>query len=302
MRYLVTGGTGLVGRRLIAELLADGHEVHNLGRGAAQAGPQGLVHHRWDGKSVPDAVPPVDVVVNLAGASVGKRWTAKHKELLVSSRVEATQACAAYLQRNSLPGQVFISASGFNYYGDLVEAPVTETSPPGAGFMAHICKEWEAAAAGTTARTVLLRIAVVLDKDDGPLAKMLLPYRAFIGGPVGSGRQGFPWIHLDDLVAVIRFVAAEPAISGPVNVVAPEAIAQRTFARALARAMGRPSWLRLPRWLLRLVFGEMSVVLWGGAWVVPQVLKAQGFHWRFPAIQDALQDLLGKDSSSRDKR
>lgn len=293
MKYLITGGTGLVGRRLIAGLLADGHEVHNLGRSAGKAGGNGLFHHQWDGRSIPDSVPAVNVVVNLAGASIGKRWSETYKQLLVSSRVDATRACADYLKRNPLPGQVFISASGFNYYGDLLEAPVTEVSPPGDSFMAGICRQWEEATAGTAARTVLMRISVVLDKQDGPLAKMLTPYRFFIGGPVGSGKQGFPWIHLDDLVAGIRFVAGNERISGPVNMVAPQAIRQEEFARALGKAMGRPSFVRLPKWVLQLVFGEMSVVLWGGAFVEPKVLKANGFQWKYGEIGGALRQLLG---------
>lgn len=293
MKYLITGGTGLVGRRLIGDLLADGHEVHNLGRGAVKAGTPGLTHHQWDGKSIPASVPVVDVVVNLAGASVGKRWTTAHKALLISSRVDATRACADYLQRCSKPGQVFVSASGFNYYGDLLDSPVSEDSPAGDGFMSGICKQWELATVGTSARTVTLRIAVVLDKDDGPLAKMLTPYKFFIGGPVGSGNQGFPWIHLDDLVAIIRFAVENEHLHGPVNAVAPQAVRQREFATALGHVLKRPSFFRLPAWVLKLVFGEMSVVLWGGAFVEPKVLKAAGFQWKYPEIEGALQNLLG---------
>jgi uncharacterized protein len=292
MKYLITGGTGLVGRHLIADLLKDGHEVHNLGRGKGRPGAQGLHHHQWDGKAVPETVPTVDVVVNLAGASVGQRWTEKSKAVMVSSRVDATRACADYLKRHSQPGQVFLSASGFNYYGDLLETPVTESSPPGDGFMAEICKQWEAAAQGTPARTVVMRIAVVLDKEDGPLARMLTPYKFFIGGPVGSGKQGFPWIHVEDLVRGIRFLAEKSEISGPVNMVAPQAIQQKEFARTLGKVMGRPSFFRIPKGVLKLVFGDMSVILWGGAFVEPKVLKTHGFQWKYPEIKGALQQLL----------
>ncbi len=293
MKYLITGGTGLVGRKLIDSLLADGHEVHNLGRGSAKGPkPDRLHYHQWDGKVVPVAVPAVDVVVNLAGASIGQRWSEAYKKLLVSSRVDATKACAAFLKLHPKPGQTFISASGFNYYGDLLESPVTEASPPGDSFMSSICQQWEQATEGTQARTATLRIAVVLDKNDGPLAKMMTPYKFGVGGPIGNGRQGFPWIHIDDLIAVIRFVAENENISGPVNVVAPEAIRQRDFAAALGKAMRRPSFFRLPKWLVKLVFGEMSVVLWGGAFVLPKVLQSKGFKWKFPAIDAALGDLL----------
>jgi uncharacterized protein len=293
MKYLITGGTGLVGRKLIAGLLADGHEVHNLGRGAAkEAAPKGFFFHQWDGKSVPAAVPSVDVVVNLAGASIGQRWSEDYKKLLVSSRVDATLACASYLKLHEKPGQVFISASGFNYYGDLLDTPVREGAPAGDSFMANICKQWEAATAGTQARTVTLRISVVLDPNDGPLARMLTPYKFGAGGPTGTGRQGFPWIHIDDLIATIRFVADNPKISGPVNVTSPTAIRQQDFSDALAKVLHRPNFFRLPKRMLELVFGEMSVVLWGGAFVVPAVLQANGFQWKFPEIEPALRDLL----------
>ena len=293
MKYLITGGTGLVGAKLIESLLADGHEVHNLGRilGVGEA-RLGLHRHRWDGNVVPSNVPPVDVVVNLAGASIGKRWNEPYKKLLVSSRVNATKACVDYLKRNPLPGQTFISASGYNYYGDFVAASVDESSPHGDSFMSGICQQWEAATAGSGARTVMMRISVVLDKDDGPLAKMLTPYKFFIGGPVGSGKQGFPWIHLTDLVRGIRFIAEHPQMQGPVNMVAPQAIQQQEFAIALGKAMHRPSFFRLPKWVLQMVFGEMAVILWGGAFVAPKVLQANGFQWKFPEIDEALKDLL----------
>ena len=293
MKYLITGGTGLVGHNLIASLLADGHEVHNLGRGAAKSeGVKGLHFHQWNGKKVPDSVPVVDVVVNLAGASIGQKWSADYKKLLVSSRVDATKACAEYLRLHEKPGQVFISASGFNYYGDLLDTPVREDSPAGNSFMSSICQQWEAATAGTQARTVTIRIAVVLDQHEGPLARMLTPYRWGVGGPTGTGKQGFPWIHIDDLISVIRFVAENANIHGPVNAASPTAIRQQDFSNALAKVLHRPNFFRLPQWLLNLIFGEMSVVLWGGAFVVPSVLQAAGFQWKFPSIEQALDDLL----------
>jgi uncharacterized protein len=294
MRYLITGGTGLVGRTLIASLLADGHEVHNLGRGKAKEPNSKLLHyHQWDGKSVPTSVPTVQVVVNLAGASIGERWSPEYKKLLVSSRVDATTACADYLKSHFQEGQVFISASGFNYYGDLLDAPVDETAPHGDSFMSSICQQWEAATAGTHARTALLRIAVVLDKNDGPLARMLTPYKFGAGGPTGTGKQGFPWIHIADLVGGIRFIAEQSTISGPVNMASPMAIRQQDFSNALAKVLRRPNFFRLPKGVLELIFGEMSVVLWGGAFVVPRVLQQAGYKWKFPEIEGALRDLLG---------
>ena len=160
--------------------------------------------------------------------------------------------------------------------------------------MSSICQQWEAATLGTNARTVTMRISVVLDKHDGPLAKMLMPYKFGVGGPTGTGKQGFPWIHVDDLIGGIRFIAEQSAISGPVNMASPTAIRQQDFSNALAKVLRRPNFFRMPKWLLELIFGEMAVVLWGGGFVIPSVLQTAGFKWKFPEIEPALRDLLAK--------
>ncbi len=294
MKYLITGGTGLIGRNLSKSLLADGHEVHNVGRGLAKKKEKGFHHHQWDGRVVPDSVPKVDVVVNLAGANIGQRWTPEYKKLLISSRVNATKACVDYINKVGGEGVSFLSASGYNYYGDLLETPVDETAVPADpdSFMSQICQQWEEAAKGTSARTVIMRISVVLDPNDGPLAKMLTPYKFFVGGPTGTGKQGFPCIHIDDIVAAIRFLAEQSSTSGPVNMVSPESITQDEFSDALASQLRRPNFFRLPKGILNLIFGEMSVVLWGGAFVIPKVLMDEGFEYKYPSIKSALKHLL----------
>jgi uncharacterized protein (TIGR01777 family) len=293
MRVLITGGTGLIGRKLIESLLKDGHQVVNLGRGERPKNPEGVTHVKWDGKTVPDSVGDIDAVVNLAGASIaGQRWSAPYKQVLMNSRVDATLACTEFIQNASHKPGVFISASGFNYYGDLVESEVTENSPAGSGFLSEICRAWEAATADSGVRTVLLRTAVVLDPNDGPLAKMLPAYKLMVGGPTGTGDQGFPWIHIDDMVSAIRFAMENPNIEGPVNMAAPNLITSQEFSNALAKALNRPNFFRLPKPLLEVVFGEMAVVLWGGAFVLPNVLKNEGFQWKYPEIGAALKELL----------
>jgi hypothetical protein len=297
MKYLFTGGTGLIGSKLISELTSEGHEVHNLSRGAnnpfaSLPGGENVVHHQWNGKKIPNEVGTVDVVINLAGASIGKRWSDAYKKIILDSRVDATTACTDYIKSLEVKPKVFISASGYNYYGNLFTKTKSETDPVGEGFMPHICKVWEAAAEGTGVRTVKLRTSVVLDKEDGPLAQMITPYRFFVGGPTGTGRQGFPWIHLDDMVRAIRFIVATPDLNGPVNMVAPHHGSNQEFSDALAKVMHRPNFFRLPESLLQIIFGEMSVVLWGGGFVSAQKLEDHGFNWIHPNIEEALENLL----------
>jgi uncharacterized protein len=293
MRYLITGGTGLVGRNLIQSLVQDGHSVVNLSR-SAKPSSQALVQHiKWDGKQIPDAVGDVDVVVNLAGASIaGQRWTTAYKALLMSSRVDATHACRDFIRSSDHKPGVFISASGFNYYGSLFDDTKDESAGKGDGYMAEICEQWEAAAQGSGIRTATLRISVVLDPKDGPLAKMLPAYKFFVGGPTGTGKQGFPWIHIDDMVRAIRFVADTPSISGPVNLAAPKATTAQQFSDAVAKALSRPNFFRLGKGALELIFGELSIVLWGGGFVTPKVLLDNGFVFKHTGIEAALKDLL----------
>lgn len=293
MKYLITGGTGLVGGRLIPALLADGHEVHNLSRRARTSEHAALTHHKWNGKAVPETVPEVDVIINLAGASVGKRWTDAYKKLIYNSRIDATNACTKFIDAASHKPQVFISASGYNYYGNEFSNWVDEAAPAGKGFMPEICVDWEAAAQGTGVRTATLRTAVVLDAQEGPLAQMLTPYKFFVGGPTGTGKQGFPWIHLDDMVAAIRFIAETPAVSGPINMVAPGHGTMQDFSDAIAKVLSRPNFFRLPKFMLNLIFGEMAIILWGGGFVKPGVLEKHGFSWKYPKVEGALRDLLG---------
>ena len=295
MRYLITGGTGLVGTHLIESLVADGHTVVNLSRSPKPSNHPQIQNLGWDGKSIPEGAGEVDVVVNLAGASIaGQKWTEAYKQLLVSSRVDATAACRDYIRAQVNKPKVFISSSGYNYYGTLLEAPVDESAPAGDGFMAEICVRWEEAAQGSGIRTTTLRTSVVLDPNEGPLAKMMTPYKFFVGGPTGSGKQGFPWIHIQDMVGAIRFIADNEEIEGPVNMVAPTYTTAQQFSDALAKVLRRPNFLRLGRGVLELIFGEMSTVLWGGAFVEPAVLKRHGFKWVHMDIEEALRSLLKK--------
>lgn len=292
MKYLITGGSGLVGSKLISELLEDGHHIINLSRGKRQSDRDGLEEVTWDGKSIPESVGQVDVVLNLAGASVGKRWTDAYKKTIMDSRVWSTRACVNYINSQEPKPKVFISASGINYYGDLHTKPKSEDDPVGDTFLADVCKAWEVEAEKSTIRTVMMRISPVLDTEGGPLEKLLTPYKMFVGGPTGEGSQGFAWIHLDDMVRAIRFFTGHPKTEGPYNLAAPDMITNKQFANTLGGALNRPSFFRLPKFVLKTIFGEMSTVLWGGLFIKSDKIREAGFEFKFPTINEALTDLL----------
>lgn len=261
MRIAVAGGTGLIGRAL--------GDVTRLPRGSMDI----------DG---------ADVVVCLSGATINRRWTEAYKRELVESRVETTRKLAEAIARSARKPQVFIGASAVGIYGDTGDTEVDEASPAGEGFLPDLARAWEAAANGAGVRTVHLRTGVVLSPDGGALAEMLTPAKLGLGGPIGSGRQWFPWVHLDDVVAAIRFLAEQG--EGAYNLVAPGIVRQAEFARALGKVLGRPAVLPLPAFAVRLMFGEMGErLLLEGQRVVPRRLLEAGFEFRYGGVEEALR-------------
>ncbi len=292
MKYLITGGSGLVGSALIKELLKDGHEVINLSRSSRPSDKEGLTQLKWDGKSIPKEAGEVDVVVNLAGANVGQRWTDEHKKMIMDSRVNATHACTQYINNCAQKPQVFISSSGTNFYGDDDTKPKTETDPPGTGFLSRVCQAWEAESFPARTRTVIMRISPVLSTEGGPLEKLLTPFKMYVGGPVASGDQSFPWIHIEDMVRAIRFFAGNTNTEGPYNLAAPDIVTNKQFSTLLGKALKRPSFFKIPKFALKTIFGEMSVVLWGGLVIKSDKLREAGFEFKFPTLKGAFADLL----------
>ena len=306
-RYVVAGGTGLIGRRLVAAWLAEGAEVTVLSRAATPAGlPAGARAAHWDGRTVgawAECLAGADGVVNLAGANVGEgRWTRQRKQRLCASRVEPTRALVAAFERVSRRPRALLQASAVGYYGDRGDELLGDDATRGRGFLPELCRDWElesAAAERLGVRRVLLRTGIVLAREGGALAKMLPAFRLGVAGALGDGRQWFSWIHLDDCVAAIRFLAEGSALRGAVNVLAPEPVTNAELTRTLARACRRPAWLRLPAPVLRLLFGEMAEVLLGGQRAVPERLSAAGFRFAHPRIDDALAALLAPARARR---
>jgi hypothetical protein len=302
MKVVIAGGSGLIGRALAADLVGDGHVVTVLSREPAAAMrvlPPAARSVGWDGRSSGDwfaEVDGADAVVNLAGANIGDGpWTARRRRVIRDSRVDAatavTQAVAAARDRPP----VVVHGSAVGVYGPRADEVVDESTEPGSGFQADVLLALEAAAVearGLGLRVPLARSAPVLSLDGGALPRLVLPFRFFAGGRLGSGRQYFPWIHEHDEVAALRFLVERDGTDGVYNLSAPQPVTNAALARSIGRAMGRPAWLGVPALALRLAFGEMSSVLLEGQRVVPSRLLDAGFAFRYPDIDSALAQLL----------
>jgi uncharacterized protein len=297
MIIAITGSTGLVGTALVETLEAEGNLVRRLVRRPVRDGEHEI---QWDpaaGQIDSAALEGVDAVVHLAGESLAaKRWTESFKAEIRNSRVRGTQLlCSALASLATKPG-VLISASAVGYYGDRGDEVVDESSPPGSGFLADVCREWEEAtqpARDAGIRVVKLRLGVVLSPGGGALAQMLTPFKLGVGGAIGSGRQYFSWITLDDLVSAIGFALRTAAMTGPVNAVAPQPVTNREFTKTLGRVLGRPTVLPMPAFAARLAFGEMAdEMLLSGVRVEPRALLTSGFKFQFPELEFALRHLL----------
>lgn len=293
---LVTGATGLVGRRLLRTLLADRIAVRAATRKPADAKlPSGVEAVGWDGVLIPSArIAGCDAIVHLAGEPVfGGLPTKARRDRIVASRVDSTRALVQSLAQLS-PAErpkVFVCASAVGYYGDRGDETLTEASPPGSSFLADVCVAWEEearAAAALGVRTISLRIGIVLAREGGALASLARLFRLGLGGVVGSGRQWVPWVHIDDLVAMIREALRDERWSGVANAVAPQPVTNAELTRELARTLHRPALLPAPAFAVRLALGEMAGELLGSRRVVPAVAQQLGFEFGAATLQSAL--------------
>ncbi|GIV77382.1 MAG: epimerase [Litorilinea sp.] len=302
MRILITGGSGLIGRALCQALIAEDHQVIVLSRqpGRVSHMPQGVQVVQWDAQSGAgwsSFLEGADAVINLAGESIAAgRWTAERKARIRRSRIQAGQAVVDALRQVQKRPQVLLQASAVGYYGPRGDEIVTEDTPPGRDFLAQVCVDWEQSTAPAEelgVRRVILRTGIVLSNDGGAFPRIVLPFRFFAGGPLGSGRQWWPWIHMDDQVGAMRFLLTHPDARGPFNLSAPEPVTNREFARQLGQVMGRPALLPTPAFALKLALGEMSTILLDGQRAVPHRLQEAGYQFRFPTLQPALAQLVG---------
>jgi uncharacterized protein (TIGR01777 family) len=300
MNILISGGSGFIGTALTRSLLADGHQVWILTRNTQRAVVDvGVKYVSWEDLAEPgqpDLLAQMDAVVNLAGENIGARpWTRGRKERILASRLEAGKLLVEAIRKTGRRPEVFIQASAVGFYGLHPAGPVTEVSPAGSDYLAEVCKAWETSTLPVEemgVRRVVIRTGVVLAKDEGPLPRMLLPFRLFVGGPLGNGKQGFPWIHPADEVAAIRFLIENEKAVGVFNLCSPYPLSNAVFGRMLARVMKRPFWLPAPPFALRLLLGEMSTLVVDGQYMIPARLQELGYRFRFESAEDALQDLL----------
>lgn len=297
MHILITGGTGLIGTHLVPSLLAASHEVTVLTRAARPTQLAGLRFVAWDGKRIPDEVGNVDAVINLAGAGIADgRWTPEHKRLILESRIDATSACVRFIRGLARAPEVFISGSAVGYYGTARTEPVDESSGPGHDFLSLTSRKWEAAAADAGIRTVIIRTGVVLANEGGAYPKLLAPFKVYAGGYIGDGKQGFPWIHITDVIGLIEFALATPTLSGPINLTAPELLTNAEFGSILGRVMDRPSGLPVPAFVIKALLGESAMLVLEGQRVRPRVAEQAGYRFVYPKAESALKQLLSEQA------
>jgi len=307
MNVFITGGTGFVGTTLTRQLMEKGHHVTILTRKMpsqpSHAATKGVSYLEGDPvRPGPwqEQVSGHDTIINLAGASIFRKWNRKAKELIRDSRVLTTAHLVEAMSSDVNRQTTLISTSAVGYYGFREDEVLDEESPPGDDFLSAVTRDWEAAAARAEtlgARVVICRFGIVLGKGGGALGEMVPLFQKGLGSPLGTGRQWFSWVHQDDLVRIYLFLMDRDDMSGPVNCTAPEPVTNRRLTRALGMALGKPTILPpVPGIVIRLMKGEFGTLLLKGQRVLPKKLLTAGFQFQFPAIQEALNDLLGRPS------
>ena len=306
MKVVVAGGSGFLGRALCKRLTSKAHDVVVLTRGASRNG-DGVRHVTWPAVDDPGPwraeIDGAGAIINLAGAGLAdKRWTTYRKEELHSSRILATRALVSAIRDSAVRPPVFLSGSAIGFYGGQPAGgpELDESGPPGSDFLATLTVDWEAeahAAEALDCRVVLFRTGIVLSRDGGALQKLIRPFKFYVGGPFGSGEQVMSWIHLDDWVSLIAWLAEHPSAAGAYNCTAPHPVTNAELSKALGNALGRPSWLRVPGFVLKILLGEMAgVALLAGQRVVPRRALDSGFSFEYPDIVTAMQAAVHRRS------
>ncbi|MCD1259018.1 TIGR01777 family protein [Paenibacillus athensensis] len=294
MLIAITGGTGFIGGHLADFWRAAGHRVVIVSRHPGRAQESDVL--TWAQlHEQPELLDGVEAIVNLAGSSINKRWTAEAKRVILESRLDAARRVAELVERLAVKPRVVLNASGMSIYGTSETQSFDETSPPRiTDFLASVVEEWERAADRIPVdRLVKIRVGLVLDGREGAFPKMALPYKLGVGGRVGSGRQWLSWIHIADMVRLIDFCLQHDDMAGAVNATAPHPVTNAAFGAALAKAMRRPNLFPVPAWVMRLAFGELAILLLEGQRVLPRALLEHGFEFRYPQLEAALADIVG---------
>lgn len=298
MKIFITGGSGFVGTHLVQDLLYRGHRVIAVGTSSAHKNPPNenfryisadtTLKGPWQ-----DVLEDVDAIINLAGRNIFKLWSDTYKNQIYNSRILTTRNLVEAVPESK--GIILCSTSGAGYYGNRADEVLMEDASPGSDFLAKVSIDWEKEAflaEKKGVRVAAMRFGVVLDKNGGALAKMIPAFKSFAGGPLGTGLQWFPWIHMDDLISAINFIIENNEIKGPVNFCAPNPIRNRDFGKALGNVLKRPSFMKVPLFMIRLVMGEMGTLLTNSQKVIPHKLLRHGFKFQHPDIDHALGDIL----------
>jgi len=298
MKIVVTGGTGFLGRGLVAALIEKGYDVDVVTRDPATA-PVSESARAVSWSELASAVDGAGAVVNLAGETIAQRWTAPAKARIVGSRASAAERVGASIRAAKSRPAVLVNASAVGFYGSRGDEEVSEATGPGTGFLAETTVAWEEAARRAVpegVRLVLLRIGIVLGEEGGALSKMLLPFRLGLGGPLGRGTQWMPWIHRDDLVALLVAALEDRRFEGPVNATAPGPVTMKEFASTLGRVLHRPAFALAPAFAIRAAMGEMASLVLDGQRVLPAKASSLGFKFRFEKLEPALREILDRPS------
>ena len=302
MKILITGGTGFVGTQLTSRLTQDGNEVTILTRSLKRSGepPRGISYLQGDPTQKgpwQEAIKNHDAVINLAGASIFERWTEEHKRAIRESRINTTRNIGEGITSDRGKQMTLFSTSAVGYYGFHGDEEITEESSPGTDWLAKVAVEWEGEALKARdkgARVVITRFGIVLGEKGGALGQMIPLFKKFIGGPIGSGKQWFSWVHIKDLAEAFAFLMKHPEISGPVNVCAPNPVRNKDLAKTLGKALHRPSFMPAPGFMIKLVLGEFGSVILEGQRVIPRRLLENGFVFQYPDIEKALHRIVGQ--------
>ncbi|MGD9677358.1 MAG: TIGR01777 family oxidoreductase [Vulcanibacillus sp.] len=300
IKILIFGGTGFIGERLIELLTIKQNEVvvmtRNIERAKAKFGDK-VQACTWEKTLAPcDELNNVDVVINLTGESIGSgRWTKAKKEEILNSRVRTTRAIVDAIERGVFQPKTLINASAVGYYGFQTVGQITEDHPAGDDFLANVCVIWEQEARKAEAfglRVAILRTGVVLGSGGGALRQMALPYKFFLGGPIGSGKQWMSWIHIDDLINIIDNLINNEHIEGPVNATAPNPVTMNEFSKTLGEILGKPYIFNVPAFSMKLLLGEMADMLVNGQQVIPKKLIDTGYDFKYPILSKALKEIF----------
>ena len=300
MNILITGGTGFIGSALSRELSNSGHKVIITSRRKTPPKLENIEIVRWDIQPPlsSEIISDIDAVINLAGESlISGRWTKRRKERIMSSRVNTTRLLVESMKNANPKPKVLINASAVGYYGPHGDEYVTDDTPPASDFLAEVCKAWEKEALKAYElgiRVVITRFGIVLESDGGALSRMAMPFKFFLGGHLGRGKQWVSWVHREDIIGFMKYALENESISGHINLTAPQPVTNKEFCSALGKALNRPSWFHVPAFMIKLTLGEVGKVLLTGQRVLPEKALKAGYQFKYLEINEALMAIFGR--------